>query len=224
MQQRLIGVRFQRSLAAATWGLIGGDDDLGVRSVDPCAQSIGRETGEHDRVDGTDARTGEHGVGSFGDHREIQNHTVAFADAKILKNVGHAAHALVQLLIGNVLRVFRGVIRLEDNRGLVTARLKVTIHAVGGDVQRAVFKPFDVDLAEFVGRIFYLGVGLDPVEAKTMFPPECVGVVDGSLIHFGVFCSVNMGRFRKFCGNWINWCLVCCLCVSRHDALPFDLS
>ena len=60
---------------------------------------LGGESREHDRVHGTEPRTGEHGDGDLGNHRQIDGDPVALAHAERLQGIGALADALVQLAI-----------------------------------------------------------------------------------------------------------------------------
>src|SRR5208337_2509227 len=95
--QRLIRVGLERHFAAAAHALIRGDDDSRIAIEDAAHQTVRRETAENDGVDCADARAGEHGVGSFGDHRQVDRHPVAFFHAVLLEHIGNAADPLVQL-------------------------------------------------------------------------------------------------------------------------------
>ena len=92
----LIGVGFQRCVAPAARGLIGGDHDLGFAAVDAGGQSIRREAGKDDGMDRADARAGQHGIGRFGDHRHVDDDAVAFANTQIAQDIGHLAGVRVQ--------------------------------------------------------------------------------------------------------------------------------
>ena len=94
MQQGLIGVGFQRRLLARAGAVISGDHQLGFGIVDPVCQSVGREAAKHHRMNSPDPRTGQHGIGRFGDHRHIQHNAVALGHAVRFQHVGQAAGLL----------------------------------------------------------------------------------------------------------------------------------
>jgi hypothetical protein len=112
-----------------------------VAVVDPVGERVGREAGENDGMDRADPRAGQHRVGGFGDHREVQDDPVAATDAQLLQDIGETADLGVQLLVGDVLRGFLGIVGLEDDRGLVAALGQVPVDAVRGHVERAVLEP-----------------------------------------------------------------------------------
>jgi len=76
---------------------------------------------------------------------------------------------------------------------LVAARGDVAVNTVGGDIEGAVFKPFDIDVARLKRDVFHFGKRLDPINALAMFAPEPVGVTHRGGIHFIVFGSVDVG-------------------------------
>ena len=107
-----------------------GDDELGIGVDDAAGEAVGREAAEHHRMHGADARARQHGVGGFGDHRQVDGDAVALLDAVGLEHVGELADALVQLAVGDLL-VVGGVVALPDDGDLVGARLQVPVDAVG---------------------------------------------------------------------------------------------
>jgi hypothetical protein len=92
VHQMLVGHR----LAAAHAG-VGRDHHLRLGVVDAGGQRAGGEAAEHHRVDGADAHAGQHGEQRLGDHRHVDQHAVALADAERLQDGGHALHFGVQL-------------------------------------------------------------------------------------------------------------------------------
>ena len=94
----------------------------------------------------------------------------------------------MQGTIADVLRVFVQAVRLPDDRGLVAARFKMTVDAIGADVQRTVGKPVDLDLTESEVDVFDLGKRLHPVDALRLLDPEPLGARDRVLRTLFVFC------------------------------------
>ena len=204
--QSLVRVGLQRCRFAPAGRIIRGDHNLGVRPLNPCRQRIRREPGEDDRMDRTDARAGQHGIGGFGDHRHVDDNPVAFADADIAQDIGHFTRLGMQGTIADVLRLFVRAVRLPDDRGLVAARFKMTVDAIGADVQRTVGKPVDLDLTESEIDVFDLGKRLHPVDALRLLQPEPFGVRDRGMIHRVVFRGVHMGIGRHVVGWRIGLC------------------
>ena len=161
---RGIDIGLQRHFLAAAQALIGGDDDLGLAVGDALGEAVGREAGEHHRMDGADPRAGQHRVGGFRNHRQIDGDAVALLDVAGAQDVGHLADFVVQLAVGDVLRL-RGVVAFPDDRGLVAALLEMAVDAVPGDVEDAVLEPFDRDVAGRKRGILDLVERLDPAHA-----------------------------------------------------------
>ena len=146
------------------------------QSDDAVGQAVGREAAEHHRVDGADARAGQHGVGRLGDHRQVDGDAVALLDAELLQHVGHAADFAVQLAVGDLLR-FGRIVAFPDDGDLVGALGEVPVDAVGRDVQHAVVEPADADIAGVVDVAHGARtVRLDPVDALAVLAPELDGI------------------------------------------------
>src|SRR6185437_3131176 len=90
------------------------------------------------------------------------------------------------------------------DRSLVAALVQVTVDAVIGSVQYAIFKPFDRDVTGGVGPVADLAEGLDPVDPLAMLGPEAVGVADRALIHLAVFGLIDEGSLGPFCRHVID--------------------
>ncbi len=192
-RQRFVGVGLERHRLAATQAFVGGDDDVALAVDDTVGEAVGREAAEHDRMDGADARAGEHGVGRFGDHRQVDRDPIALLDAEFLQRVGHAAHFGVQLAIGDLLRL-RRIVAFPDDRGLVGALGEMAIDAVGRHVQHAIVVPADTDVAGIVDIAHGAGaVRLDPVDTLAVLAPESSGILDRRFVHRLVLRFVDIG-------------------------------
>ena len=119
---RGVGVGLERDLAAAAHAFVGGDDDVRLAVLDAVGERVRREAAEHHRMHRADARAGEHRVGRLRDHRHVDGDAVALLDVAVAQDVGHPAHLVVQLLVGDLLVVL-GIVALPDDRGLLGARL-----------------------------------------------------------------------------------------------------
>ena len=106
--QGLVGIGLERNLAAAAQAFVGRDQEARLAVLDAAGERVRREAAEHHRMDGADARAGEHGVSRFRDHRQVDGDPVAALDAVRLQHIGEAADLLVQLAIGDVLRLCEG--------------------------------------------------------------------------------------------------------------------
>jgi hypothetical protein len=169
VQQVLVG----HDLAAAHAG-IGADDDLGLRIVDAGGQRVAGEAAEHHRVDGADARAGQHREAGLGDHRHVDQHAVALGHALGLQDGGHALHLGMQL--AEAVGLFRvGFGGNEDQRVLVRAGGQVAVHRVVAQVGLAAGKPLGERRLAVVAHLL---VGLVPVDQLRLLGPEGVALFD----------------------------------------------
>ena len=214
VQQRLVHIVLELGLAPAARGGIGSDHQLGIAAIHPRAQRIGRKPGKDDGMDRADPRTGQHGIGGLGDHRQIDHHPVALGDTELFQNIGHPADMPMQLGIGDVLGGLVRIVGLEDDRSLIAAGLQMPVDTVGRDVERAILEPLDVDLAGLKRAVLDLGEGFDPVDALAMFAPEGVGIIHRGSIHRVIFGGVDMGA-RDHLGR--RGIALAFGCVARHS-------
>ena len=114
-------------------------------------------------MDRADPRASQHGVGGLGDHRQIDGDPVAFLDALVFQHIGEAADIFMELAIGDVSRFRVRVVRLPDDGCLLAALLQMAVGAIGGDVERAVFEPFDRDVGILEAGVLDALIGFDPV-------------------------------------------------------------
>jgi hypothetical protein len=141
--ERLVGVALERHRLAAAIAAVGGDEHLGAGVVDAIAQRFGRETAEHHRVHGADARAGEHGHDRLGDHGQVDRHAIALLHAEMLEHVAAKIHLAVQVPVGQ--RAAIAGLALPDDRRLVAARAgNVPIDAVHAGVELAAGEPLGV--------------------------------------------------------------------------------
>ena len=92
-----------------------GDHHLGRRVVDARGEARRRESAEDHRMDRADARAGEHREHRFGNHRHVDQHAIAAADALRLE---HRRAAV-------------------DLGGELAVRVALRLAGLGGDVDRA---------------------------------------------------------------------------------------
>ena len=93
-----------------------------------------------------DTGAGQHGDGGFRHHWHIDSDDIALFNAEVEQDVSKAADVVMELAISDVFAL-AGVVAFPDNRGLVAAFGQVAIEAVSGKIQRAVFIPFNRDVA-----------------------------------------------------------------------------
>ena len=199
-----VSVHFQGNGLAAAQAFVGRDENFRAAIYDAASERFGREAAEDDRVDGPDARAGEHGIGGLKDHRHVDGDAVALPDAEFLQDVGELAHGGVEVAVGDRVAVAR-IIALPDEGGLVAAGFEVAVDAVGGDVEDAVRIPAHVKVSGFPGDVFHNGVGCHPVEALALLTPEGGGVCDRGGVHLPVFLRGEVGLARKRFGNGIGF-------------------
>ena len=207
---RRVGIGLERHLAAAAQAFVGGDDDFRLAILDAAGERIRREAAEHHGMDGADARAGQHGVGRFRDHRQVDGDAIAFLDVAVAQNVGEAADLVVQLLIGDVLGIFR-IVAFPDDGGLVASGVQMAVDAVVGDVGGAVLEPFDRDVVFGERGVLDLGEMLHPVDALGLLGPKAVGIGERACVHFLVFGLVDEGALGPLGGNFVD--------LIRHTVL-----
>ena len=159
-------------LLAAAQALVGGDDQLAGAVGDAVGDRLRGEPAEHDRVDGADARAGQHRHRRLGNHRQVDGDAVALAHAERAQRIGQLAHARVQFAVADVLRGPGRVVVLEDQGGLVAARRQVAVQAVDAGVELAVLVPADVEVLEVVADVLDPRRRLEPVQALRDAAPE----------------------------------------------------
>src|SRR5229473_4914749 len=154
-------------------------------------------------MDGADPRAGQHRVGGLRNHRQIDRDAVALPDVAGAQDVGEFADFVVQLPIGDALGL-RGIIALPDDGGLVAALVEMPIDAVPGDIEDAVFEPFDRNVAGREGGVLDLGEGLHPADALGLFGPEPVGIADRARIHLLVLGLIDPGALGPIRRHVVN--------------------
>ena len=203
--QGFVRIRLHRNAAAATQAFVGGDQHLRTAILDPVGKGFRREPGEDHRVDGADARTGEHRNRGLGHHRQVDGHPVALANAQGLQAVGQSAHFGVQFRVADPPRL-GGVVALPDDGG---ARAEVPIETVHARVQLAVAEPPDVDVAGSVGHVADPGRRRDPVEGRGPLGPELFRLPKRALVLAAIRALVDPGAalpvFRHGEGHFAAW-------------------
>ena len=141
---------------------------LARRVVDPAAQRLGREPGEHHGVRGAEPRARQHRDHGLGDHRQVDRDAVAGLHAELRQRMGRLGDLDLQLGVGDVEPV--AGLALEPDRDLVAvAGLHVAVDAVVGDVEPAADEP----LRERRARpVEHLGERLGPRQVPRLLRPE----------------------------------------------------
>ena len=106
----------------------------------------------------------------------------------------------MQLAIGNVFAL-GCVIAFPDDGGTIAVCLQVAVKTVCGQIQGAVFVPFNRHVAWCEGSVLHLAVRLDPIKNFSLFAPKCVGFVNGLLVFLCVLLRIYQATIRNVCGN-----------------------
>ncbi|MDH6225791.1 hypothetical protein M2169_002761 [Streptomyces sp. MJP52] len=176
--ERLVHGGLEGGRLAAAPAAVGGDDHLGVGVLDAGGQRVGGEASEDHGVRGADAGTGQHRDGRLRDHGHVDGHPVALADTQLQQRVGGAGHLVLEFGVRDGAAV-AGLALEVDGHPVAVAGLHVTIHAVVGDVERAVLEPLGERRVRPVERLVRLGV---PGQAAGLLGPEAEPVSLGLLI------------------------------------------
>ena len=121
VEQRLIGNDAGAFDAAACR-----QDHLRLAVVDAGGEFLGRETAEHHRMDGADARAGQHREHRLRHHRHIENDDVALLDAEVAQHGAEQLHFRQQPAVGEAL------LGVGDRRIVDQRRLRLRPRARGG--------------------------------------------------------------------------------------------
>ena len=201
--QRRVDIGLERNALAAAQALVGGDDDLRSRILDAAGERLGREAAEHHRMDGADARAGEHGEGGLGDHRQIDGDAVASLDAVLLEHIGEAADLFVQFGVSDVARD-RRIVAFPDDRGLVGARRQMPVDAIHRDIGRAVLEPAYRDVMRVEARVLDAGERRDPGQPAALLGPKTLRVGQRARVELVVGGGVDRGPRRPILRDGVN--------------------
>ncbi len=159
LADRLVHGRLERGRLAAPVAAVGGDDDLGVRVLDPGRERVRREAAEDDRVGRADPGRGQHRDRGLRDHRHVDGDPVALAHAQLQQGVGGPGDLVLQLRVGDRAAV-AGLTLEVDGDTVPVPGLHMPVHAVVRDVQRAVLEPLGERRVRPVQRLArFLGPG-----------------------------------------------------------------
>ena len=183
--QRYVQVRFQRHLAATAQAFIGSDDERRTAVGNAIDEGLRREAAEYDAVYRTNAGTGQHGHGRFGNHRQVEGNAIALLHAQLPQAGGEAVHLNVEFAVGDDAAV-AGVVAFPDDGGGVAMRRQLPVQAVGGNVQLAIRKPADMEVFQCEAGVLHLRVRLHPVDLPAYLAPVAGRVFQAARIGGGV--------------------------------------
>ena len=147
----------------------GGHDHGRPRVVDPHGEFAGGEAAEDDGVDGADAGAGKHGDDGFRDHREVDDHSVALADAVGAEHPGEAFDAAEKFQVAQS-HLGAGHRRVVDDGRLVSASSEhVPVERVVAGVELTVGEPAPSAGGALLERDRRRG---DPVDRLRCLQPE----------------------------------------------------
>ncbi len=106
----------------------------------------------------------------------------------------------MQFTVGDVLAL-AGVVAFPDDGGLIAALGEMAVEAVGGEVQGAIFIPFDGNITRRERGVLHAGIGAYPVKDLALLAPKCIRVGYGLLVLRLVLFRVNQATFRDISGN-----------------------
>ena len=167
---------------------------------------------KHDRMNGADPRTGQHSVGCFWNHGEIDRDAVALLDTMGFQRIGQATDLFMQLKIGDGLLLVRAV-ALPEDRGLVGTRRQVTVDAILATIERAVRVPANIHVTR-EACVLDPRVRLHPVQALSLLALKLFGFVQRLLVHSLVGRLVHQGGPVESVGDRI------AICLRHHNSLP----
>ena len=108
---------FSSNSLATTTTFVSRDQHTRLAILDTITERFGRETGENDRVNCTDAGAGEESSDGVPCHRKVNGDGVTLADPEGAENIGDTADLTEEITIANEFALTR-LICLVDNSGL----------------------------------------------------------------------------------------------------------
>jgi hypothetical protein len=191
----LVDVDLERDDLAAAHAFVGGDDSLGAAIGDAASEALRREAPEADRMHRANTRASKHRRRRLRDHRHVDHHPVAAADAVAFEQVREAAGLFVDLLVGEGAAIPR-LVGFEDQSRLVASGRQLPIEAVDTEVDLPVRIPFDVEIGLVVRPVAGPRREAVPVEPLRDLQPEGVRVRFGlpvELVDVGAAVSRLVG-------------------------------
>ena len=193
---RFVHRLLQRHRLAAAVLPVGGDDQRGLRVLDPGPQRRRRVAGEHHRVHDTEPRARQHRHDGLGHHRHVDGDPVTGDQAQVGQHVGGLAHLGQQVGISQRAAVADRFALPVDGHPVAVAGLDVTVHAVVGHVELAADEPLG---ERRLRPVQHLGERCLPGQPVGLFLPERQPV----LLGFAVQLGCRVGVVRELRRRWI---------------------
>ena len=168
VEQRLVGDDAAGLDAAARR-----QDRLRRGVVDAGREFVRGKAAEHHRMDGADARAGEHGDRRLRHHRHVDEHPVALADAEVAQHGGEHLGLGQQAMIGED-ALGPGKRRIVDDGGLVAAPgVDMAVDGVEAGVADPAGKPAAINAGLGIEDRLRL---LEPVDVLGRLRPEALRI------------------------------------------------
>lgn len=151
----------------------GSDNDLRLAIFDAIGEFLCSEAAENNRMDSADTGASKHEEGRNGNHRHVEEHTVALGHTELLsEHRGDAANTVLHLLVGEfLLNVEVGTV-IDKGNIVAVAAIDMLINCIVADVDHAVREPA---IEWGVALIEDRRVGLVPVNLRIVSEPVEVG-------------------------------------------------
>src|SRR5665811_1504063 len=146
----LVGRGLQGDALRPAQSAVGGDHDGGFTVEDAVPQRVRGEAAEHHAVDGSDARTGQHGHGQFGNHRQVDGDPVALLHTFLAEDVRESCHVFPQLPVSDGAANIGGVALPVEGDLVGDVGLHMPVEAVVAEVELSSFEPTDLRVGEIV--------------------------------------------------------------------------
>jgi hypothetical protein len=162
---------------------------LGI--VEARGKLLCREAAEHHRMNGAEARTGEHRDQRLRHHRHVEDDAVAARDPKVGEHTGERLHFVEQLRVGEPALLSRNGRIIDDGRLTAASAQDMPIESVETGVADGADIPAAVDTGCGIKHLRGL---LDPVDGFGRLAPKCDRIAQRALIDL-----VTAGRADARC-------------------------
>ena len=119
----------------------GSHDYLRHGIVDSCRELLGSEPPEYDRVHRADPSAGKHRDSGLRDHRQVDDHSIARCDAKVVEDSGECGDLTEQFAIGDCSRCPGHRAHMVDCRAITPTSFDMAVECIPAGVERGVREP-----------------------------------------------------------------------------------